>query len=47
MAVSAYAFIVSWLLLKAIHAAIGLRLSADAEVEGLDSAEHTETAYNN
>jgi Amt family ammonium transporter len=44
--VSAYAFVVSWILLKVINAVMGLRLDEDAELEGLDSAEHTETAYN-
>jgi Amt family ammonium transporter len=44
--VSAYAFVVSWVLLKVINAVMGLRIDEDAEVEGLDSAEHTETAYN-
>ncbi len=44
--VSAYAFVVSWLLLKGIHGVMGLRLSEDAEVQGLDAAEHSEAAYN-
>ena len=29
----------------AIHKTIGLRVSEDAEAEGLDLAEHQETAY--
>lgn len=44
--VCVYAFVVSWLLLKGIHGTLGLRLSDDAEVQGLDAAEHSETAYN-
>ena len=44
--VSVYAFVVSWVLLKIINGVMGLRLSEDAEVEGMDAAEHTETAYN-
>jgi Amt family ammonium transporter len=44
--VGIYTFIVSWILFKAIHAVMGLRVSDDAEVQGLDSAEHSETAYN-
>ncbi len=44
--VGVYAFIVSWILFKVIHATLGLRLSEEAEVEGMDSSEHSETAYN-
>ena len=46
-AVVGYAFVVSWLLFKLVHGVLGMRLSEEAEVEGLDSAEHSETAYNN
>jgi ammonium transporter, Amt family len=46
-AVAVYAFVVSWILFKIIHSLMGMRLAEDAEVEGLDSAEHSETAYNN
>jgi len=42
-----YAFVVSWILFQVIHRLMGMRLADDAEVEGLDSAEHSETAYNN
>lgn len=45
--VVAYAFVVSWILFKVVHATIGMRLPDEAEVEGLDSSEHSETAYNN
>jgi len=44
--VGAYAFVVSWILFKVIHSVMGLRLTHEAEVEGLDYAEHSETAYN-
>nr|WP_320010700.1 ammonium transporter [uncultured Desulfobulbus sp.] len=44
--VCAYAFIVSWVLLKVINAVIGLRISVEAEHQGLDYTEHSETAYN-
>jgi len=44
--VGIYAFVVSWVLLKAIHSVIGLRLSEEAEVTGLDLSEHSEAAYN-
>ena len=45
--VGAYAFVVSWVLFKVVHAALGLRLDDEAEVQGMDSSEHSETAYNN
>jgi len=44
-AVLVYALIVSWALLKLVDKTMGLRLSQDAESQGLDLAEHTETAY--
>ncbi len=44
--VVAYAFVVSWILFKVIHSVMGMRLVEDAEVEGMDSTEHSETAYN-
>ena len=43
--VSGYAFVVSWLLLKAIKRGMGLRPSVEHEVQGLDYTEHSETAY--
>ena len=43
--VSGYAFVVSWLLLKAIQRSMGLRMSPEHEVQGLDYTEHSETAY--
>lgn len=47
VAVVGYAFAVSWLLFKLVHGLLGMRLTEEAEVEGMDSAEHSETAYNN
>ena len=44
--VGLYAFITSLILLKALDLAIGLRVSPEAEIEGLDRSEHSETAYN-
>jgi Amt family ammonium transporter len=44
--VCGYAFLVSWLILKLVHAVIGLRVSEEAEHQGLDYTEHSETAYN-
>lgn len=43
--VTVYAFVVSWILLKGIHAVMGLRVSEENEVQGLDYTEHSETAY--
>lgn len=47
LAVVAYTFVISWTLFKVLHATLGMRLEEDAEVEGMDSTEHSETAYNN
>ncbi len=44
--VSVYAFGVSWCIFKVIEATVGLRLSDESEVAGMDSTEHSETAYN-
>lgn len=44
--VSVYAFVVSWVLFKVIHETMGMRLEEEAEVQGMDSSEHSETAYN-
>jgi Amt family ammonium transporter len=43
--VSVYAFTVSWVLLKVINVTMGLRVSEENEVQGLDYTEHSETAY--
>ncbi len=45
--VGIYTFVVSWVLFKVLHSTIGIRLAEEAEIEGLDSTEHSETAYNN
>jgi Amt family ammonium transporter len=45
--VSGYAFGISWVIFKVLDSTIGLRLTDEAEVAGLDSTEHSETAYNN
>lgn len=44
--VSVYTFVVSWGLFAGLEKTMGMRLGDEAEVEGLDSAEHAETAYN-
>jgi Amt family ammonium transporter len=46
VAVAAYAFAASWILLKVVDASIGLRLSEEQEIRGLDLSEHSEKAYN-
>lgn len=45
--VGGYAFVISWVLFKGINSTIGMRMGEEAEVEGMDSTEHSETAYNN
>jgi Amt family ammonium transporter len=40
-----YSFVLSLLLGFAVHKTIGLRVGAEAEIEGIDGAEHSETAY--
>ncbi len=41
-----YAFVISWILFKVTDRTMGMRLADDAEVQGMDSTEHSETAYN-
>jgi Amt family ammonium transporter len=41
-----YCAVLSWVLLKAIDALIGLRVTRDEETEGLDIVLHDETGYN-
>ena len=41
----AYTAVVSWILLKVVGAMMGLRVSAEAESAGLDTAEHNERGY--
>jgi Amt family ammonium transporter len=42
----AYAFAVTWILLKALDKVMGLRVGRDEEVMGLDLSEHGEQGYN-
>ncbi len=44
--VGVYAFVVSWILVKVLHATLGMRLTEENEVQGMDYTEHSETAYN-
>jgi len=45
LVVAVYAFAVSWIILKIIHGTMGLRVTEENEIRGLDSTEHSETAY--
>jgi Amt family ammonium transporter len=45
LVVGAYAFVLSWVLLKLVDTVMGLRLTEESEVQGLDLSEHSETAY--
>jgi len=45
VATIAFSFVVSWVILKALDATIGLRVDAETEEAGLDISEHAETAY--
>ena len=42
----AWSIIATFIIVKVTQATVGLRVSEDDEYEGLDSAEHGETAYN-
>ncbi len=44
--VCVYAFVISWIILKGTDMVMGLRISEEAEHQGLDYTEHSETAYN-
>src|SRR5262249_8468338 len=45
VAVGGYSFVLAWLIGFVIEKTIGFRVSADAEVDGIDTAEHAESAY--
>lgn len=42
----AYAFVLTWVILEVIDVLIGLRVSAEEEVRGMDISLHNETGYN-
>jgi len=46
VAVAVWSGVISWILLKIIGATVGLRVSNDAETEGLDITAHGESGYN-
>ena len=41
-----FAFVVTFVIAKALDATIGLRVVGDDERDGLDQSEHAEAAYN-
>jgi Amt family ammonium transporter len=45
LAASTYAFGMTWVILKVLDWVIGLRVSTDDEVEGLDLSQHGESGY--
>jgi Amt family ammonium transporter len=45
VSVSAFAFVMTWILGKAVNAVIGLRVSPAEESVGLDISQHGERAY--
>jgi Amt family ammonium transporter len=45
LAVLAYSFVVTLLIALALKATLGFRVSAEVESEGIDGAEHAESAY--
>lgn len=47
LAVSVWGFLATYGLFSALKAVVGIRVSADDELEGLDISEHGMTAYNN
>ncbi len=44
-AVLVYTLVVTWIIAKVIDVTMGLRVTTEAETEGLDLSEHSETAY--
>jgi Amt family ammonium transporter len=46
LATVAYSFVLSFIILKIVDATMGLRVSEEEEVEGLDLSQHGERAYN-
>jgi Amt family ammonium transporter len=45
VAVGTYSFVFAWLIGKLIDKTIGFRVTPEAEVEGIDTAEHAESGY--
>jgi ammonium transporter, Amt family len=45
LAVVAYAFVITWVILKVLEKTMGLRVNVEQEVEGLDLSQHGESGY--
>jgi ammonium transporter, Amt family len=45
LAAAALGFVMTWIILKVLDAIMGLRVTDEEEVEGLDLSQHSETAY--
>jgi Amt family ammonium transporter len=45
VAAGALGFVMTWIILKVLNAVMGLRVTDEEEVEGLDLTQHSETAY--
>jgi Amt family ammonium transporter len=45
VAAAAYAFVVTWVILKVLSQTMGLRVDVEQEVEGLDLSQHGESGY--
>ncbi len=45
VAVGLYSFVLAWIIGFAIQKTIGFRITSEAEVDGIDTAEHAESAY--
>jgi Amt family ammonium transporter len=45
VAAGALGFVMTWIILKVLDAVMGLRVTDEEEVEGLDLTQHSETAY--
>jgi len=45
VAAGALGFVLTWIILKVLDALMGLRVTEEEEVEGLDVSQHSETAY--
>lgn len=45
LAATAWSFVVTYVIARVLHAVRGLRVESEHEIEGLDSSQHAETAY--
>ena len=45
LSVAAFSFVATWLIATAIQKTIGFRVNRNLELEGLDTTQHAESAY--